>query len=209
MTTPYRDGPTKQFSPQATAPPASDNHFHNNQTPYGALPPRNWCSTELPVPVMVSNLCDIPSSDDDLPSCAAITGGNRDQSKDKDGNKAQMSGKSHSTQKDNGVNKAKANQKEKQKQKKKDEDKGLKWGGRAQGSKNFSIEEMVELVWIIATALPIGGNKWEAVAEEYNNLEAVKKKKWAVRDAWSCRGKFDQVSNLNDIKDLNIIYDFW
>jgi len=47
------------------------------------------------------------------------------------------------------------------------------------------------------------------VAEEYNNLEAVKKKKWAVRDAWSCRGKFDQVSNLNDIKDLNIIYDFW
>ena len=114
----------------------------------------------------MSNLHGIPSSDDDLPSHVTIAGGNQDQSKDKDGNKAQMLGKIHSIQKDNGVNKAKANQKEKQKQKKKDEDKGLKQGGRAQVSKNFYIKEMVELVQIIATALPIGGNKLEAVKKK-------------------------------------------
>jgi len=198
----------QQFTPQLMVSP--EDRFFINQTPYMALPPRQRRAAQLPINPHPENmtapsLCDIPplpSSDDDIPERISAIPIATDQyhPKGAGGKKAQkLENSRQNTQKKGERPDQDKGGKVKPKRKKKEEakeEKAEKRGGRATGSKNFSIDEMVELVKIVAEKLPIGGHKWDAVANKYNSLDAVVNEKWMMRDSRSCRNKFDQVKSI-------------
>ncbi|KAF8799598.1 hypothetical protein BYT27DRAFT_7028741, partial [Phlegmacium glaucopus] len=66
-------------------------------------------------------------------------------------------------------------------------------GGRKEGSRNFSAEEIVELVNIVGRHVPIGSNGWDAVVKEYNIWAEGK---YVERDSRSLKAKFDSVHSI-------------
>ena len=88
----------------------------------------------------------------------------------------------------------KKKEKEKEKEKEKGKGKKDKQGGRTQGSRNFSSEEMAKLVHLVREELPIGAAGWEKLTSMYNVW--AKDGRFHERDVKSLWGKFDAVCFL-------------